>query len=232
MGPLSQIRKKATIFMKRKGGKKKINWTSTCKMNLKPSQNLDSGNSSSDPPNAMKKAVRNPYAIKKLNNGNDPPHPNLSNANGCKKDVSIPSNLGESFRCIKCEKTAKGEEYHKKHHDCCPFSNAYKKRQHDISEDEKKKRKSSFFLPKRIPKTARTKTSLACERLPPSQSKQPPILAKSIPKILPVQRLCITADVLKEVVKKKKQECKGQMGRKVPIKIEAVIEFILSLVPK
>ena len=81
----------------------------------------------------------------------------------------------------------------------------------------------------KLPTTKSPIATVASLEQPPGK---PPILAKSIPKIQPVQRLCITANILKEVVKKKKQECKGQIGRKVPIEIEAVIEFLLSLVPK
>lgn len=245
IGQQSQTRKKALVFLKRKGAKKKLNWTSTFTEHTSSCES--------------KKLQRILIWRKKL--GKDqPPSSSKSSSTSSSTKHSWTSSSTKSFICKSCQN---GPTYKKAHHPQCRFSqNRRKNKVEQISDSEKKKRKQSFFLPSlKIPNVSKSSSSkdiivtpsviakasssssviakpssLSSVIAKPSSSSsviaKPSSLPKTPSKLSLPYRLCITPDLLKKVVKKKMDECKEkQKGRKVPIQLEAVIEFILGYIP-
>ena len=79
------------------------------------------------------------------------------------------SSTQSSFKCIRCEK---GPSYKKGHHPLCRFSQGRKVNNEKISEEEKKKRKSNFFLPT-VAKVAKVSPPSQPSSLKPSSSPMP-----------------------------------------------------------
>ena len=119
-----------------------------------------------------------------------------------------------------------------------------------VTDEEKKRQKSSFFLPKSsqspIPSTedaskAQTNNKATHQSsLPLNKSKTElnnPVIPESLASLptadlSPVQCVSVTADILKKVVSNKMNSNKDKTGRKVPLQLEAVIEYFIELCPQ